>query len=66
MANNREPYEDEKQIMLENGIKDDKSYGVMYRDADTIRLLCHSTRDVITIHRGDRKWKKRAVFHRAK
>lgn len=56
MAVARVPYEDEKQIMLENGIKDDKSYGVMYRDADTIRLLCHSTRDVITIHRGDRKW----------
>lgn len=56
MANNREPYEDERQIMHENGIKDDKSYGVMYRDADTIRLLCHATRDTITIHRGDRKW----------
>ena len=59
MANNREPYEDERQIMHENGIKDDKddkSYVVMYRDADTIRLLCHATRDTITIHRGDRKW----------
>ena len=56
MAFSRNPSEDEKQIMQENGIKDDKSYGVMYRDADTLRLLCHATRDVITIHRGDRKW----------
>lgn len=56
MANARVPYEDEIQIMKENGISDSKSYGVMYRDADTIRLLCHITRDVITIYRGDRKW----------
>lgn len=56
MANARIPHEDEKQIMRENGISDTKSYGVMYRDADTIRLLCHLTRDVITIYRGDRKW----------
>lgn len=56
MANTREPYEDEKQIMKENGISDSKSYGVMYRNADTIRLLCHETRDMIVIYRGDRKW----------
>ena len=56
MAFTRVPHEDEKQIMQENGINDVKSYGIMYRDADTIRLLCYATRDVITIHRGDRKW----------
>lgn len=50
------PTEQEKQIMRENGITDAKSYGVMHRDADCIRLLCHMTRDIITIHRGDRKW----------
>lgn len=56
MSNNRVPTEFEKQIMRENGISDIKSYGVMYRDADCIRLLCHATRDIITIHKGDRKW----------
>lgn len=56
MASARVPDEDEIQIMKENGISDSKSYGVMYRDADTIRLLCHITRDVIAIYRGDRKW----------
>ena len=56
MANTRVPNEFEKQIMRENGISDTKSYGVMYQDADCIRLLCHATRDVITIHKGDRKW----------
>lgn len=56
MANNRVPDDFEKQIMRENGITDTKSYGVMYRDSDCIRLLCYVTRDVITIHKGDRKW----------
>lgn len=56
MASIRVPNEFEKQIMRENGISDDKSYGVMYRDADCIRLLCHMTRDIITIYKGDRKW----------
>lgn len=56
MSSFRVPTEDEKQIMRENGISDFKSYGVMHRDADSIRLLCHSTRDVVTIWRGDRKW----------
>lgn len=56
MANTRVPYEDEKQIMRENHINDEKSFGVMYRDSDTIRLLCHETRDVVVIYRGDRKW----------
>ena len=56
MAATRNPDEFEKQIMKENGISDIKSYGVMYRDADCIRLLCHATRDIIAIHKGDRKW----------
>lgn len=39
MSSNRVPNEFEKQIMRENGINDTKSYGVMYQDADCIRLL---------------------------
>lgn len=50
------PTETEKQIMRENGLTNQKDYGVMYRDADCIRLLCYLTRDIITIHKGDRKW----------
>lgn len=49
------PDEHVKQILLENGL-DPKDYGMIYRDADTIRLLCYATRDNITINRGDRKW----------
>ena len=49
------PTEHEKQILRENGL-DPKDYGVTFRDADTIRLLCYATRDNITINRGDRKW----------
>lgn len=56
MSNVRVPKEDELQIMRENGIDDTKSYGVVFRDADTINLLCHLTRDNVIIVRGDRKW----------
>lgn len=49
------PSEQEKQILRENGLNP-KDYGVTFRDADTIRLLCYATRDNITINRGDRKW----------
>lgn len=45
----------EEQILRENGMNP-KDYGVMYRDAACIRLLCYLTRDVITIDKGDRKW----------
>lgn len=56
MSNCRVPNEFEQQIMRENGISDIKSYGVMYKDSECIRLLCHATRDVIVIYKGDRKW----------
>ena len=52
----RAPSDFERQIMRENGISDVSSYGVMYRDSECIRLLCHLTRDVIIIYKGDRKW----------
>ena len=41
--------------MRENHL-DPKNYGVLYRDADCIRLLCYETRDMLTIWKGDRKW----------
>lgn len=47
--------ERDEQIIRENGM-DPKNYGVLYRDADCIRLLCYITRDTITIYKGDRKW----------
>lgn len=56
MAKYRLPDDFEKQIMQENGLSEDKSYEVFYQDADCIRLLCHETRDFITIHKGDRQW----------
>lgn len=45
----------EEQILRENGM-DPKNYGVMYRDASCIRLLCFLTRDIVTIDKGDRPW----------
>lgn len=45
----------ELQIIRENGM-DPNNYGVCYRDATCIRLLCYLTRDIITIDKGDRKW----------
>lgn len=55
MPNVRTPNEFEQQILQENGL-DPNKYGVCYKDADTIRLLCYATRDFVTIWRGDRKW----------
>lgn len=45
----------EEQILRENGL-DPNNYGVMYRDASCIRLLCFLTRDTVTIDKGDRPW----------
>lgn len=49
------PTPQEESILRENGL-DPNRFGVIYRDLDTIRLLCYATRDNITINRGDRKW----------
>ena len=49
------PNELEKHIIEANRMDPDH-YGVMYRDKDTIRLLCYDTRDEVTIKRGDRPW----------
>jgi hypothetical protein len=51
----RVPNEFEEQIIRENGM-DPSRYGVCYKDADMIRLICYATRDTVTIWRGDRKW----------
>lgn len=45
----------EKRIIRENGM-DPSNYGVCYRDATCIRILCYLTRDMIIIYKGDRKW----------
>ena len=51
MARVRVPDETEAQIIRENGMNPD-SYGVEFRDADTIRLLCYATRDEVSIYNG--------------
>lgn len=55
MANNRVPNDQEREILLRNGIDPD-TVAVERRDEDWILLLVYKTRDHITIHRGDRKW----------
>lgn len=55
MPNVKVPTEMETQIIRENGMNPN-NYGVCYRDATCIRLLCYLTRDIITIDKGDRKW----------
>lgn len=47
--------ETEKQILRENHL-DPKEYGVIRRTADSLKLLCFDTRDIVTINKGDRKW----------
>lgn len=47
--------ETECQILRENHL-DPKEYGVIRRTADSIKLLCYDTRDIVTIDKGDRKW----------
>ena len=51
MARVRVPDETEAQIIRENGM-DPNCYGVEFRDADTIRLLCYATRDEVSIWTG--------------
>lgn len=49
----------EERIMRQVGILDSPAeYALIYRDKDTIRLRHHKTRDIVTIHRGDRPWPK--------
>lgn len=49
----------EEKIMRQVGILDGpREYGLIFRDEDTIRLRHYRTRDIITIHRGDRPWPK--------
>lgn len=49
------PNEQEKRMIEENKMDPDH-YGILFRDADTIRLICYDTRDELTIRRGDRPW----------
>ena len=49
------PNELEKHIIEENKM-DPEHYGILFRDDDTIRLICYDTRDEVTIRRGDRPW----------
>lgn len=49
------PKDREAQILRENNLNPN-DFGVMYKDANCIRLLCYATRDIVTIHKGDRKW----------
>lgn len=49
------PNEQEKHIIEENKMDPDH-YGILFRDDDTIRLICYDTRDEVTIRRGDRPW----------
>lgn len=48
----------EEKIMEQVGLMHPREYGLIFRDEDTIRLLHYLTRDVVTIHRGDRPWPK--------
>lgn len=49
------PKELENHIIEENKMDPDH-YGILFRDDDTIRLICYDTRDEVTIRRGDRPW----------
>lgn len=55
MQDYRVPTLEEAQIISRNGIDPD-SVAVVYRDETTIRMLCYTTRDTITLHQGDKKW----------
>lgn len=49
------PTEREKEIIRRNGI-DPEGVAVIHSDDDTIHLLRYTTRDEITINRGDKPW----------
>ena len=55
MSKYRPPDEREIEIIRRNGIDPDNKM-VFLSDEDSIYLLVHKTRDVIAIHRGDKKW----------
>lgn len=55
MGRIRAANEAEEKILRDNKMEP-RCYGVISADEDSIRLLCYKTRDVIEIHRGDRKW----------
>lgn len=49
----------EERIMRQVGVLDSpREYALIFRDENTIRLRHHRTRDIVTIHRGDRPWPK--------
>lgn len=52
---NREPDEQEKEIIRRNGIECEH-VSVTLRTDTSIHLLNHKTRDDIVIYQGDRKW----------
>lgn len=45
----------EEKILRENHLNP-KEYGLIRRTADSLKLLCFDTRDIVTIDKGDRKW----------
>ena len=55
MTKYRMPTAEEKEILRRNGIDPD-GVAVTYRDADTIHLVRHKTRDEITIRQGGKPW----------
>lgn len=55
MAKYRVPDEEEKDIIRRNGV-DPEGKTIEFRNETTIVLLCHKTRDTITIRQGEKKW----------
>ena len=55
MAKPRVLDDQEIEILKRNGISPEYK-SVVFRSEDTINLINHRTRDVITIHQGDKKW----------
>lgn len=55
MSKYRPPTEEEEEIIKRNGI-DPEEKTVFMRGDDYIYLLCYTTRDIIVIRQGDKKW----------